>query len=124
MQYLSSLLPATRARWLAFLGAAVLVLNLIDGVITLALVTTGTATEANPLMAVALEDWGPVPFMMVKLAMVSLGVLLLWRLRHRRSALVAMGSAAAVYAALLLYHVKSAHVLATFFLEQRAGMVL
>lgn len=94
-----------------------MILNLIDGVLTIALVHGGLATEANPLMEMPLMTWGPTGFMIVKLSLVSCGVALLWRFRHRRSAMVALGSLAAVYGLLAMYHVKSVNVLARYLVD-------
>jgi len=52
---------------------------------------------------------GPVGFMVAKLALVSLSVLLLWRLRHRRAAGLALYSGAMTYALIVAYHVSNTH---------------
>ncbi len=91
---------------LSLVAAAVLVLNLADGLFTLAYVHAGLASEANPLMDQALGG-GPVGFMMVKLALVSLGVLLLFRLRQRRSASIALVASAVTYSSLFVYHLSA-----------------
>lgn len=88
---------------LSLVAAAVLVLNLADALFTLTYVHAGIAAEANPFMAGALGR-GAVPFMIVKLALVSLGVLLLVRLHHRRAASLALVGSAVAYASLFLYH--------------------
>lgn len=93
---------ATRAAGL------VLILNLLDAVWTLCFVEAGVADEANPLMSSALGH-GPLGFMVFKLALVSLSVLLLWRLRHRRSATVALFSGAAAYGLVVSWHLANAH---------------
>ena len=64
--------------------------------------------EGNPLMDQALSH-GPVWFMLAKLSLVSLSVLLLWRLRHRRFATVGLFSAATTYALICGYHLSNAH---------------
>lgn len=97
---------ATRS--LTWAAGLVLVLNLLDAMWTLTYLEVGVADEANPLMARALHH-GPVGFMLVKLALVSLSVLLLWRLRDRRSAVLALYSGAMAYAAIVAYHVVHAH---------------
>jgi hypothetical protein len=98
--------------WAAVL---ILVLNLVDGMLTLAVVQGGLAAEANPLLDAALTQGGAAWFMAVKLALVSLGVGLLWRLRHRRSALIALASGAAVYSGLLItHHARSVSALAHY----------
>lgn len=101
-------------RWLPHAAFAIILLNLLDGVLTLAIVYGDLAVEANPLMDVALTSWGSTWFMTVKLALVSLGVTLLWRNRHRPTAVFGLGSMAGVYAVLALYHVQSVSALARF----------
>ncbi|MBZ0233312.1 MAG: DUF5658 family protein [Deltaproteobacteria bacterium] len=86
----------------------VIILNLLDALWTLCFVEAGVANEANPLMSSALGH-GPVSFMVLKLALVSLSVLLLWRLRHRRSANVALYSGATAYSLVVAYHLANAH---------------
>jgi hypothetical protein len=51
----------------------------------------------------------PVGFMTIKIALVSCGVLLLWRLRQRRAAVVGMVASAMAYSTLLVYHLSEAH---------------
>jgi hypothetical protein len=92
------------------MAAAILILNLIDGVVTLAVIHSGAAEEANPLMAMSL-NWGDVEFMLVKLGLVSLGVSLLWRMRNNRYAAVAMASLTGVYGLVFLYHFRSMSLL-------------
>lgn len=86
----------------------VVVLNMLDAVWTLAFVRAGAADEGNPLMDQALAH-GPLWFMLAKLTLVSLSVLLLWRLRHRRTATVGLFSAAMTYLVICGYHVSHAH---------------
>jgi hypothetical protein len=92
----------------------IVVLNLLDGMLTLGVVYSGTATEANPLMDHSLASWGAVGFMTIKCALVSLGVALLWRLRERRFAVGAIGALGVVYLLLLVYHVNSVNALTRF----------
>lgn len=105
--------PPWFRRWLWTVAATVLVLNLFDGAVTLALIHTGLATEANPLMDELLGR-GDLHFMGFKIALVSLSVLLLWRLRSRRVAVAALYAAAGAYGLLALYHVRSLDALARF----------
>lgn len=105
--------PETISPWIYRIAAVVLLLNLFDGIVTLALIQTGLATEANPLMD-ELLGLGALHFMIAKITLVSLSVLLLWRLRRLRFAVVALYGAAAAYGLLALYHVKSINVLARF----------
>jgi hypothetical protein len=88
---------------LFWLAAAILILNLLDGVLTLTAVHAGAASEANPLMATSM-GWGSVWFILVKLSLVSLGVSLLWRARHRALAVFGLVGLCVVYSALLGYH--------------------
>lgn len=88
---------------MSLVAAAVLVLNLADALFTLIYIHAGMAAEANPLMETALGG-GAVSFMMVKLTLVSLGVLLLFRLRRRRSASMALVGTAVAYSSVVLYH--------------------
>lgn len=99
--------------WLWRIAAAILILNLFDGAMTIAIVQTGLASEANPLMG-ELIGRGAVPFMFFKTALVSLSVLLLWRLRRLRSACLAMYAGGATYALVAVYHLRSLDLLAHF----------
>lgn len=92
------------------LGSAVLVLNLVDAMFTLVYTQAGLATEANPLMNQALQV-SPVLFVAAKLALVSLGVLLLWRLRNRLVARLSLGGMLIAYAAIAFYHLQAAPML-------------
>jgi hypothetical protein len=87
---------------------AILVLNLLDATFTLAFTTGGMADEANPLMLEVLGR-SPVLFMAAKLALVSLGVYLLFRLRFRRRrlALASLLACGGVYAVIIAYHVSA-----------------
>jgi len=99
--------------WIRRLLAATLVLNLIDGILTVLLVSTGVAEEANPLMAAALRV-SPAIFMAIKLGIVSAGIETLWRLRHNR---LANGGAVAVfgaYVAVMGWHVQSIEAIASW----------
>ena len=103
---------SVKRAWFWRMAAAVLILNLLDGIFTLLVVHSGVGEEANPLMAAPLA-WGSVWFMAVKLALVSLGVLLLWRLRHRRVSQLAVVAMAGVYLFIVgTYHVDSMDLVA------------
>ena len=64
------------------------------------------ATEANPLMAPLVHDH-PLLFVLAKSAIVLLGSALLWRLRTRRLAVIAIFVAFLAYYWLILYHLHS-----------------
>jgi len=87
-------------------AAAILIINLLDAAFTLVWTLSGLAVEANPLMEGELAA-GPMQFMITKLALVSLGLLLLWRLRHRAFARVAIWGSACAYVLLLTYHLNA-----------------
>jgi hypothetical protein len=86
-----------------WLVQGLLVLNLLDGVLTLIWVRTGIAVEANPLLADLVQANG-MAFMAVKLAFVSACVLVLWRLRTRKLAVAGLVLSFGVYSTLFLYH--------------------
>jgi hypothetical protein len=94
----------TQYRWLKGILAAILSLNVIDAAVTLFWVSTGRASEANPLMA-PLLDANAVVFVLVKLSLVMLGVLLLWRLRRHPLAVVGILLVFVAYYVALLLHV-------------------
>lgn len=90
-------------RGIFWIALGVLIANVVDAVFTIIYTDLGVAREANPLLGPALED-SPLRFMLIKLGLVSLGVLLLWRLRHRRAAVAGLIAAAATYSWLIGYH--------------------
>lgn len=91
-------------RWLGGIVKTVLVLNLLDAVFTLVWVGSGQAEEANPLLR-ELVVARPVLFVAAKLGLVGLASALLWRLRARPLAVVAIFAAFLLYYLLLLWHV-------------------
>jgi hypothetical protein len=94
----------TSPAWLSTVAKLVIVLNLLDALFTIPAVASGEAVEANPLMAVLLAR-GPLLFMLGKLALVSLCVLLLWRMRSNRLAVAGLVGAVPVYSLIVVYHV-------------------
>jgi hypothetical protein len=89
---------------------ATLIFNLIDLVLTLCVVLCGLAAEANPVMANLLAA-GPIPFAIAKMALVSTGVLFLWKERARPIAKAGGAFVFTVYGALMVYHLQSVRVL-------------
>jgi len=75
----------------------ILLLNLLDALYTTFWVVKGFAEEANPLMAGALAI-SPSTFVLAKIALVSLSVSMLWRLRHLPAARLAAVPAGLIYA--------------------------
>jgi hypothetical protein len=92
-------------RWLHAIVQVIIVLNLIDALLTLLWVGAGLAREANPILD-DLVVRHPVGFAAIKLSLVGLGTLLLWRLRERPLAVVAIFVAFLAYYLLLLHHVR------------------
>ena len=96
---------AEHFRWLHGIVAVTLVLNLVDMALTLAWVGAGFAREANPLLRDLVRD-APVVFAAAKLGLVAGGSWVLWRLRERGTAVVAIFIAFLVYYAVLLHHLR------------------
>jgi hypothetical protein len=93
-----------RERVIYALLAATLVLNLLDAIFTLFAVRAGIAVETNPLMQELLSR-GPMSFMLGKVVMVSLGILVLWRLRWLGMAVVGSVAAFVTYALICIWHI-------------------
>ena len=94
-------LDITRLLYLIFIA------NLADGFLTLRWIDEGIATEANPLMHALLqrgEDW----FLIGKIVCVTIACLILWKVRHIRSARVVTLVTAVAYTALIIFHLVGA----------------
>lgn len=91
---------------LFYWASALLIMNLLDGIFTLAAVQAGAAAEANPLMEFPLE-LGSVWFIAAKTGLVSAGVLMLWRARERLLAHAGLVALTLVYAAVVVYHLSA-----------------
>ena len=89
---------------LKILVGALIVLNMLDGVLTIGWIQSGRAVEANPLMDILLGIH-PVLFMLIKLLLVCLGVSLLWRLRTNTTAVFSIHLCFIAYSFIFLYHV-------------------
>ena len=96
--------------WLERLLAVTLIFNTLDIIMTLLVVLAGFAVEANPVMAAVL-DTNPVVFAVVKLAMVSAGVWVLWSYRTHRLASVGSIAIFCAYTAVMAWHLRSIHIL-------------
>jgi hypothetical protein len=103
LQILGAVSALVQPKMLARLASAILVLNLVDAILTLFLVTAGLAVEANPLMETALSQ-SPLAFMAAKLSLVSLGILFLYRMRQHRFAAGAIVASVIVYGGVVAYH--------------------
>src|SRR5687767_14689310 len=71
--------------------------------LTLVLLQLDLAEEVNPFLRWVYEG-SPVAFMIAKLALVQLGLLLLWAHRHLLPARIGLRLGAALYAGIILYH--------------------
>lgn len=103
--------------WLESIVKALLVLNLFDAVFTLWWVGTGHATEANIFLSDLVDR--PLLFIVVKLSLVSLGSIFLWRMRTRPLAVVAIFGSFFVYYLVLLHHIR----LSTLWIAEAARVV-
>ncbi|MCB9739628.1 MAG: hypothetical protein H6747_10195 [Deltaproteobacteria bacterium] len=92
--------------WLEWVVRATLVLNVLDAILTIFWISSHQAIEANPLLA-ELAHQHPFGFVIVKMSLVSLGTLLLWRLRKRPLAVIAIFAAFLAYYFLLIYHLEA-----------------
>ena len=101
---------AMSKRKLTWLASAIVILNLLDAIFTLFYTGSGLAKESNPMMQGVLAS-SPIIFMVAKLGLVSLCVLLLWRLGNRSSAVVALLGATAMYTILIGYHLSAVPML-------------
>ena len=90
-------------KWLGAIVWATLIFNVFDAILTLIWISSGQATEANPLMAVLIEEH-PVLFIVVKFALVFLGSTLLWRYRKRPLSVIFIFVAFLIYYFIILYH--------------------
>src|SRR5215831_18164758 len=82
---------------------AILLLNLLDALFTLAFLQFNLAEEANPLMSLAYRS-SPVGFVLLKLAMVQVGILILHHNRRVPVAQHSLNAVAAVYVGIVSYH--------------------
>ncbi|MEN8177868.1 MAG: DUF5658 family protein [Pseudomonadota bacterium] len=82
---------------------SIILLNTLDGILTIGWVEMGRATEINPLMD-QLISIHPVLFMAIKMLLVCLGVLLLWRFRYKTMAVASLYLCFTAYSILILYH--------------------
>ena len=94
-----------RPYWLALVAASVLAFNSLDALFTVFWIRAGYAQEANVLMR-DLAHGDPVSFVLVKCALVGLGVLLLWRLRQHSFAVAGLVLGLCAYYLIVLYHLQ------------------
>lgn len=91
--------------WLDGLIVAIIVLNVLDAIFTLAWVQSGLAEEANAFMRDLAHEQA-LFFVVAKVALVSLGCFVLWRRRTHPLAVVSIFVAFAAYYLVLLLHLE------------------
>ena len=80
----------------------VFVLNVADAIFTSFVVSSALAVEANPLMGAVLQ-YGIAPFVIVKLNVIFVSILVLWRYRHKKITQIGTGICLLTYIFLILY---------------------
>jgi hypothetical protein len=95
-------LGISREQLLFWLLLELWVLNAADLLLTHYALWLGFATESNGIMRYFLHE-GTLTATVFKIGMVSIGVLLLWRLRRRPTALAAAVLLTGVFAAVVAY---------------------
>ena len=86
-----------------FAPALLFVLNLADGLLTIAWVRSGVATEGNALMA-HLLDLGDAPFLLAKIGMGAFAAIVLYRGGARPLAKYGLALALVLYIGLMGIH--------------------
>jgi len=101
----------TREHYLWIRGAvgSLVLLNALDGVLTIFWIETGRFTEANPLMDILLSN-SPVLFISVKMLLVCLGIILLWRYRDRAMAVASIFFCFTAYCYVLTFHFNALNI--------------
>ena len=103
-EYAVPLRPTCRADFGISLSPLVVLFgNLLDALFTLTLLQLRLVTEANPLMRWMYQG-SPLSFMFFKLGIVQLGILVLCMQRANPASRMAINAGAAVYAAIVCYH--------------------
>ena len=104
---------AEHLQWLDGIVKAVIVLNLLDILFTLAWVGFGHVEEANLLLVALVRDH-PVLFVLTKISLVSLGSFLLWKHRGHPLAVIGIFLVFGLYYYLLLYHLRFTSVVVSY----------
>jgi hypothetical protein len=97
-------------RWLNGIAKWILVFNLLDGIFTLVWVENSYAYEWNVMLRDLAHD-DVFLFMVVKLTLVSLGTLFLWRNRNHPLAVISLFVAFFSYYLVFLYHLQYSSIL-------------
>ncbi len=94
-----------RVGYLHRVAKALVILNLLDAVFTLYWIRAGLAEEANVFMRDLVVN-NALGFVLAKIALVSLGVVLLWRCRQHPFAAPALTGCCVLYFLVLLHHLR------------------
>lgn len=95
-------------------------MNLLDAIGTLFWVTAGFASEANPLMDFVIKE-SPFAFVILKLALVSLSVLLLWSLRSYKLTKLITIPIFIIYLCISIIHISALIKLSPYILSGFGG---
>ena len=79
-----------------------LLLNIVDATVTIIVIDAGIAKEANPIMDYFL-NLGFLPFLIVKLSVVSFASYVFWKYRQRKGAVIGIVLSLILYISLSLY---------------------
>ena len=99
-------------RWLNGIILAIVILNIFDLLFTLVWAQLGVMREINALME-QLVYARPALFALVKITLVSLGLILMWRYRRHPFSVVGLFSIFTVYYSVFLHHLRFASLLVT-----------
>ena len=94
---------AVRVEKFALYLSIIFLLSCLDAAFTLALIKTELAVEANPLLVVLL-DHGDAYFVLTKIFLTFAGCLILFSVRHTRSARIVIACMLFLYVLLTGYH--------------------
>jgi hypothetical protein len=81
---------------------ALLIMNVLDGFLTLLLINENLIVEANPFMAFCL-DYGHVPFFWVKYLLMAFSLFVFCIFRGFRFSNISLGFGIVIYASVLMY---------------------
>ena len=96
--------------WVKFFLKSIIVLNLLDGILTLVWVKYGLAEEAN-LFLRGLVHNQPVTFILLKISVVTLCCLFLWKNRSHPFAEKGLFIVFSIYSAIFVYHLHFLNIL-------------
>jgi len=82
-----------------------LILNVLDGYLTLILVQENIIVEANPIMAFCL-DYGHVPFFWVKYLLMAVSLLIFCIFRGFKLSNISLAGSIMLYASVLIYQLR------------------